>query len=56
MEVSGQFHAPAASLPGKHPPVPIGQEAEWTPEPVLEAVARIKNLCPYLVVQLVRVA
>jgi len=29
MEVSGQFYAPAALLPGKELPVPIGQEAAW---------------------------
>jgi hypothetical protein len=35
MGVSGQHHAPAALLPpGKGPPVPIGQEAEWAPKPV----------------------
>jgi hypothetical protein len=34
MEVSGQFHAPAALPPGKQPPVSIGQEAGWAPEPV----------------------
>jgi hypothetical protein len=33
-EVSGQLHAPAALHPGKEPPVPIGQEAGWVPEPV----------------------
>jgi hypothetical protein len=33
MEVSGQLQAPAALLPGKGPPVPIGQEAGWAPEP-----------------------
>jgi hypothetical protein len=32
--VSGQLHAPAALPPGKEPPVPIGQEVRWTPEPV----------------------
>jgi hypothetical protein len=32
--VSGQRHAPAALCPGKRPPVPIGQEAGWAPEPV----------------------
>jgi hypothetical protein len=33
--VSGQHHAPAALLPpGKGPPVPIGQEAGWAPQPV----------------------
>jgi hypothetical protein len=30
--VSGHLHAPAALLPGKEPPVPIGQEAGWAPE------------------------
>jgi hypothetical protein len=35
MGVSGQHHAPAALLPpGKGPPVPIGQESGWAPEPV----------------------
>jgi hypothetical protein len=34
MEVSCQFHAPAALPPGKEPPVPIGYEAGWAPEPV----------------------
>jgi hypothetical protein len=35
MGVSGQRHAPAALLPPrKGPPVPIGQEAGWVPEPV----------------------
>jgi hypothetical protein len=32
MEVSGQFHAPAALLSGKEPPVPIQYEDVWTPE------------------------
>jgi hypothetical protein len=33
--VSGQRHDPAALLPpGKGPPVPIGQEVGWAPEPV----------------------
>jgi hypothetical protein len=35
MGVSGQHHAPATFLsPVKEPPVPIGQEAGWAPEPV----------------------
>jgi hypothetical protein len=35
MGVSGQRHAPAALLPpGKGPPVPIGRETGWAPEPV----------------------
>jgi hypothetical protein len=34
MGVSGQRHALAEMLaPGKGPPVPIGQEAGWAPEP-----------------------
>ena len=33
MGVGGQPHAPAASTPGKDP-VPIVQEAGWTPGPV----------------------
>jgi hypothetical protein len=33
MEVSGQFHAPAALPPGKEPLVPTGEEAGWAPEP-----------------------
>jgi hypothetical protein len=33
--VSGQCHVPAVLYPpGKGPPVPIGQEAGWAPEPV----------------------
>jgi hypothetical protein len=36
MGVSGQRHAPAALyLRGKGPPVPIVQEAGWTPEQLL---------------------
>jgi len=34
MEMSGQFHASAALLPGKEPLVPIGYKAGWAPEPV----------------------
>jgi hypothetical protein len=34
MEVSGQYHAPAALTPGKEPLVPIGQRAGYAPEPV----------------------
>jgi hypothetical protein len=35
MGVSGQHHAPATLYPrGKGPPVPIGPEAGWAPEPV----------------------
>jgi hypothetical protein len=35
MGVSDQHHAPCRALPpGEEPPVPIGQEAGWAPEPV----------------------
>jgi hypothetical protein len=34
MEISGQLQAPVALTPGKEPPVPIGDEAGWAPEPV----------------------
>jgi hypothetical protein len=35
MGVSGQNHASAALLPPeKGPPIPIGQEAGWAPEPI----------------------
>jgi hypothetical protein len=34
LKVSGQLNAPAALTPEKEPPVYIGQEAGWTPEPV----------------------
>jgi hypothetical protein len=47
MEVSGQFHAPAALPPGKDPlVVPIGFEAEWAPEPFLDAVVMRKIPIP----------
>jgi hypothetical protein len=34
MELNGQLHAPAALLPGKEPPVPIGWETGRASEPV----------------------
>jgi len=43
MEVSGQLHGPAVLPPGKEPLVPIGYEAEWTPEPVRTQWRREKN-------------
>jgi hypothetical protein len=43
MKVSGQLHAPAALLPGKEPPIPMGEEAVWAPEPILMLLRR-KNL------------
>jgi hypothetical protein len=32
--LSGRIHAPAALSPVKEPPVHIGQEAGWAPEPI----------------------
>jgi hypothetical protein len=47
MGVSGQHHAPAAFYPsGKGPPVPIGQEAGWAPEPVCTQRLEEKIRCP----------
>jgi hypothetical protein len=43
MELSDQFHAPAALPPGKYPPVPIGQEAGWAPDPVWRMQGREKS-------------
>jgi hypothetical protein len=34
LEVNGQLHASTTLPLGKEPPVPIGWEAGWTPEPV----------------------
>jgi hypothetical protein len=34
VELSGQLHVPADFLPEKEPPVPLGKEAVWAPEPV----------------------
>jgi len=34
MEVSGQLHTPATLPLGYEPPVNIGQEASWSPQPV----------------------
>jgi hypothetical protein len=47
MEVSGPRHAPAALPQGKEPLVPIGQEAGWAQEPVLDAVVNRKIPSPY---------
>jgi hypothetical protein len=47
MGVSGQHHAPAALLPPrKGPPVPIGQEAGWAPEPVWTQRLEEKSFAP----------
>jgi hypothetical protein len=47
MDVSGHLHAPAALTPGRELPVPIGQEAGWSPEPVYDEVVKrkIPNPC-----------
>jgi hypothetical protein len=45
--VSGQRHAPAALLPpGKGPPVHIGQEDGWAPEPVWRQRIEEKSFAP----------
>jgi hypothetical protein len=46
LKVSRQLHAPAALSPRKKPPVPIGYEAGWTPEPVW-TVWRSENSWPH---------
>jgi hypothetical protein len=47
MGVSGQRHAPAALLPrGKGPPVPIGQEAGWAPDPIWTQRLQEKSFAP----------
>jgi len=43
MEVSGQFHAPAALPPGKETLVPFGYEAGRAPEPTLNSVTNKTN-------------
>jgi hypothetical protein len=45
MEVSGQLHAPAASLSVKEPPVAIEQEAWWAPRAGLDAMKKRKISC-----------
>jgi hypothetical protein len=44
MEVRGQLHASAALPLVKEPPVAIGEEAGWAPEPVWELWRREKSL------------
>jgi len=46
MEMSGQPHALATLSLGKKPPVLIGQEPGWAPEPVLDMVAKRKSPFP----------
>jgi hypothetical protein len=43
MQVSSQLHSQAALPPGKGLPVPIGQEAGWTPELVWILWSREKS-------------
>jgi len=43
MFVNGQLHAPIALPPGKEPPVRIGYEAGWDPEPVWTRWQNKKN-------------
>jgi hypothetical protein len=45
-EVSGQLHAPAALLPGKEPPVPIGKKNGWVPNLVWTLWSTEKSLAP----------
>ena len=46
MDVSGQVHA-LADLPSvKEPPVPIGYEAGWAPQPVCTHWTKAKSLPP----------
>jgi hypothetical protein len=46
MEVSGQFHEPAALSPRKGPSVLIGSEAGWSPDPVWSRWRREKYSAP----------
>jgi hypothetical protein len=47
MGVSGQRHAPAALYPSnKGPPVSIGQESVWAPEPVWTQGLEEKSFAP----------
>lgn len=40
--LDGQFHAPTALPPGTDPPVFIGQEAGWAPDPVRTLWRKLK--------------
>jgi hypothetical protein len=46
LKVSGQLHAPVALTPRKEPPVPIGEEVGWIPEPVWTTWSGDKSLVP----------
>jgi hypothetical protein len=44
MEINDQFTAPVALLQGNKPPILIGYEAGWAPEPVWTLWTRGKSL------------
>jgi hypothetical protein len=46
MEVNSQIHSPAVLPMGKEPPVHIGMQVGWTPEPVWTLWSREKILSP----------
>jgi hypothetical protein len=46
MEMGGQLHNPATLAPGKEPQVPLGYEAECTPDAVQTLQRREKSLAP----------
>jgi hypothetical protein len=46
MVVSVEFDLPTALPLGKEPPVPIGYEAGWAPEPVGTTLRREESLAP----------
>jgi hypothetical protein len=46
MKVGGKLHSLAALFLGKEPPVPIGYEAGWVPEPLWTLARREKSLVP----------
>jgi hypothetical protein len=54
MELSGQLHDPAALLPGKEPPVPIGLDAvvkRETPSPYRDSNPRSSSPYPMVIVR-----
>jgi hypothetical protein len=34
LDINSQLHGLAVLFPGKEPPVPIGLDAKWAPEPI----------------------
>jgi hypothetical protein len=44
MEMSNQLHAPASLLPGKQPPIPVGEETAWAPERIWTLWSTEKSL------------